>query len=67
MPPLTHSLGLLLTNANVITVDDRRPRADTVLVKDSRILGVGRKDGLEAAGLGWTTAIDCGGILAVAG
>jgi hypothetical protein len=67
VPPLTHSPGLLLTNANVITFDDRRPRADTVLVRDSRILYVGRKDELELAGLGRATAIDCGGMTLVPG
>lgn len=57
----------MLRNANVITLDDRLPRASAVAVRDGAIAWIGREDDL--AGLGWRPkrVLDCEGRTLVPG
>ena len=63
----TSRLDLVLRNANVITLDDRLPRASAVAVSDGAIAWVGREDDL--ARLGWRPkrVLDCEGRALVPG
>src|SRR6476469_619495 len=56
-------LDLLLNNAHVLTMDDRRPRARTVGVLHGRIVGLDE----EVAGLPARSTIDCGGAVLTPG
>lgn len=52
---------LILTNANVITFDPFEPKANCVVIKEDRIVGVGSKDNLAKPPGGSGTIIDCQG------
>ncbi len=52
---------LLLTNAEVVTMNPNRPKAQGVAVKNGSILGVGDKDKLEELKSIHTEVIDLGG------
>jgi predicted amidohydrolase YtcJ len=52
---------LLLLNAVVLTMDEDRPRAQEVAIKDGRILAVGEEDDLKALVSNSTEVIDLGG------
>lgn len=52
---------LLLINAVVLTMDEDRPRAQEVAIKDGRILAVGEEDDLKALVSNSTEVIDLGG------
>ena len=56
-----HSSGLLLINANVITLDRFRPKADWTAIEGDRIVGLGDKQELTLPGDGKAKIIDCGG------
>jgi len=61
------SADLILSNTRVITLDEERPCAELVAVKDDRILGVGDKDSLRVFKGLRTRVIDCGGMAVVPG
>ncbi len=52
---------LILTNARVLTMDQRYPRADAVAIKDSRILWVGSSSELRTSGSWNVRKFDCAG------
>ena len=52
---------LVLRNANVITLDDRLPRASAVTVRGGVIAWVGRDEGLGRVGLDAERVVDCEG------
>ncbi len=52
-------VDLILHNANVITLDQKLPRAELVAIRGNHILGVGRKDALEIFKGENTRLIDC--------
>ncbi len=54
-------LDLVLRNANVITLDDRLPRASAVAVRDGAIAWVGRDEDLARTGWRAERVIDCEG------
>ena len=58
---------LILFNANVITIDDRHPRARAVAIADGRFLAVGSNDQVKALATGATKKIDLGGRTVVPG
>jgi predicted amidohydrolase YtcJ len=58
---------LILTNAHVITVDDKQPFAEMVAVKNGRIAYVGEKASLLVWQGSGTRVIDCGGQTVVPG
>lgn len=53
--------GLILLDANVITLDGARPRANAVAVRGQRILAVGAGSDMEAVRGPETEVIDCRG------
>ncbi|MBM2826138.1 MAG: Amidohydro 3 protein, partial [Dehalococcoidia bacterium] len=55
---------LLLVNANVLTMDIRSPRSDSVAIKDGVIVAVGASATAELAG---ERVIDCGGLALIPG
>ncbi len=55
------SADLLLLNAEVVTMDPNRPKAQGVAVKNRSILGVGEKDQLDKLKSMRTEVIDLGG------
>lgn len=61
------SVGLILRNANVITMNPRRPRAQAVAIKGDRIVWVGDGSDLEMLRGPGTKAIDCGGRTVIPG
>lgn len=52
---------LILTNARVLTMDERRPRADAVAIKDGRILWVGSSSEWTTSGWRNVRKLDCAG------
>lgn len=56
-----YNSGLLLVNANVITLDRFRPKAGWTAIADGRIVGVGDKHKLTLPGDGKVKTIDCDG------
>ena len=50
---------LILYNANVFTLDPRRPRAELIAVKGGRIIRVGHNDKLRDLEGQKTQKIDC--------
>ena len=58
---------LILFNANVITVDDVRPRAQAVAIADGRFLAVGSNDKVRALSSAKTKKIDLDGKTVVPG
>jgi len=58
---------LILYNANVITLDQRKPRASLVAVKEGKIIFVGKNDDGEGLEGPRTKKIDCGGKTLVPG
>ncbi|MGH9900363.1 MAG: amidohydrolase [Pyrinomonadaceae bacterium] len=57
----------ILYNGNVITVDDRQPRAAAVAIGDGRFLAVGPNDEVRALASARTVKIDLGGKTVVPG
>ncbi|HEY3687779.1 MAG TPA: amidohydrolase [Streptosporangiaceae bacterium] len=53
--------ALVITNADVRTMDPRRPRAEAVAVRDGRVVAVGRAADVEAAAGPDARRIDAGG------
>lgn len=58
---------LVLTNGKVVTVDEARPEAEAVAVKDGRILAVGTSDEIAALVGDATQVVDLQGRLAIPG
>jgi predicted amidohydrolase YtcJ len=58
---------LILYNANIITIDDRRPRAQAVAIADARFLAVGANEQVRGLATGRTKKIDLGGRTVVPG
>ena len=58
---------LILYNANILTVDDRRPRAQAVAIADGRFLAVGGNEKIRALAGGKTKKIDLAGKTIVPG
>ena len=56
-----YSSGLLLINANVITLDHFRPKADWTAIAGDRIVGLGDKRELALPGDGKAKIINCDG------
>ncbi|MGB8909080.1 MAG: amidohydrolase [Candidatus Cybelea sp.] len=52
---------LILTNADVVTMDDARPTAQAVAIADGRILAVGSAAEIESLKSGATHVVDLGG------
>ena len=61
MPARAHRPDLVLHNANVITLDERQPRAELVAVHGERIVSVGSDDDLGDLASAGTKTIDCFG------
>jgi len=58
---LTKPAQLIITNANIITVDPKKPRAAALAVQDDRILAVGSDDEISALKTAGTKQLDMGG------
>jgi len=58
---------LIFYNANIITIDDRRPRAQAVAIADARFLAVGTDEQVRELATGRTKKIDLGGRMIVPG
>ena len=58
---------LILFNAHIITIDDRRPRAQAVAIADGRILAVGNNDKVRALATADTRKINLDGKTVVPG
>ncbi|HSF20193.1 MAG TPA: amidohydrolase [Vicinamibacteria bacterium] len=58
---------LILTNANVITVDEALPRAEAVAIKGNRILAIGARQAVEPHAGAETEIIDLDGATVVPG
>ncbi|MFL6528406.1 MAG: amidohydrolase, partial [Chthoniobacterales bacterium] len=58
---------LILFNGNVITIDNRRPRAEAVAIADGRFLAVGSNAEVKALATARTKKIDLGGKTVVPG
>ena len=58
---------LILFNANIITIDDRQPRAQAVAVADGRLLAVGSNDKVRTLATGRTKKINLEGKTVVPG
>jgi predicted amidohydrolase YtcJ len=58
---------LILYNANIITIDNRRPRAQAVAIADARFLAVGDNEQVRGLATGRTKKIDLGGRTVVPG
>ena len=58
---------LVLFNANIITIDERHPRAQAVAIADGRFLAVGSNDKVRALANGSTKKVDLGGKTVVPG
>jgi hypothetical protein len=58
---------LILFNANIVTIDERHPRAEAVAIADGRFLAVGSNDKIRALAAGSTKKIDLGGKTVVPG
>jgi predicted amidohydrolase YtcJ len=58
---------LILFNANIITVDDAQPRAQSVAIANGRFLAVGSSDDVRNLATAGTPAIDLGGQTVVPG
>ncbi len=58
---------LVLTNGKVVTVDDARPEAEAVAVRDGRIVAVGSSDEIEAYVGDATEVVDLAGRMAMPG
>jgi len=58
---------LVLSNANIITLDPARPRAQVVVIRGGRVLGVGQNRELNKFGSGRPKIIDCRGKTIVPG
>jgi predicted amidohydrolase YtcJ len=67
MPGRALRPDLVLYNANVITLDERRPRAELVAVRDERIVWVGSDSDLRDLASAGTKTIDCSGQTIVPG
>ena len=52
---------MILTNANVITLDSARPRAETVVIRDGKVFSVGGQESLKGLRRQETRVIDCRG------
>jgi predicted amidohydrolase YtcJ len=61
------SADIILTNANVLTLDSERPEGRLVVIKDKRILGVGEIDDFRLLKGPETKVIDCQGKTLVPG
>ncbi|MFG2819223.1 amidohydrolase [Kitasatospora sp. NPDC048365] len=64
---MTRPADLILHNAHVHTVDDARPRAEAVAVRDGRIVWVGDGDGWRALAGPDTETVDARGRLVLPG
>ena len=58
---------LILFNGNIITIDQRRPRAQAVAIADGRFLAVGANEKVRALATGRTKKIDLAGATVVPG
>jgi predicted amidohydrolase YtcJ len=58
---------LILYNANIITIDNRRPRAQAVAIADARFMAVGDNAQVQGLATGRTKKIDLGGRTVVPG
>ena len=58
---------LILYNANIITIDNRRPRAQAVAIADARFLAVGTDEQVRELATGRTKKIDLSGRTIVPG
>ncbi|MFZ0031000.1 MAG: amidohydrolase [Candidatus Cybelea sp.] len=61
MDALSNPADLIFTNADVVTMDDARPKAQAVAIAGGRILGVGSTAEIEALKSGATRVVDLGG------
>jgi predicted amidohydrolase YtcJ len=61
------SADLILYNANVITLDEKQPRAAMVAIESNRILKVGREEDIESFKWAKTRIVDCQGKTMVPG
>ena len=52
---------LILYNANIITINDRQPRAEAVAIAEGRFLAVGTNEKLQALATGNTKKINLEG------
>jgi predicted amidohydrolase YtcJ len=67
MGPLRLRPELILHNGNLITVDEREPRAQAIAIARDRILAVGSNDDVLPLASGTTRKIDLGGETVVPG
>ena len=66
-PPIARNLDLLLENANVLTLEAGKPRAESVAVRGGSIVAVGRRaDTAKLVGPG-TRILDCQGLTLLPG
>ena len=61
------TMNLLLTNANIYTVDPRNPRATAIAIANDRIVAVGSEAELEGVRLPNLQRIDLGGAFVLPG
>jgi predicted amidohydrolase YtcJ len=61
MEALSNPAELIFSNANVVTMDDARPKAQAVAIAGGRILAVGNAAEIEALRSGATRVVDLGG------
>lgn len=62
---VNNEIGILITNAKIVTVDDDNPNADTLLIKNDRIVFVG--DSGSAPNIPNLNVIDAGGRVVIPG
>ncbi len=66
-PPIDPIADLVLTNGNVVTVDDELPRAEAVAVRGDRILAVGSLGDIERYVGDETEVVDVAGQMVIPG
>jgi hypothetical protein len=64
---LAQTADLILVNGNIITVDEKKPRAEAVAIQGDRILAVGSNEDIQRLRQGRTRVIDLQGKTVVPG